>query len=152
MKSIRDIMNEYGVGKLVNGAPTDGSSPDTLVTDGMMPKHAARDLAAALKDAGHEAAAVSDADDDSMAYVYVTPGGPIDAIDEHIATIKAGAYNAWAREMSRSGVRLTHDQADKIGDVGQDWLRNRLSLAIETDDRGLIATPADDDEHAGSDA
>lgn len=61
------------------------------------------------------------------------------ATDTHIATIRARAYNETAREMARTGVYITHEQADEIGDVGMDWLRTRLGLEIETDDRGVVA-------------
>lgn len=50
-----------------------------------------------------------------------------------IDTIKRRAYDDGARHMQVHGVVLTHDEADALGEEAMDWLRHRLSLAMETD-------------------
>jgi hypothetical protein len=63
------------------------------------------------------------------------------ASDDQIVTIRARAYNATARAMQISGVTLTHEQADDLGEAAIDWLRARLGLTIETTDDGVLARP-----------
>lgn len=66
------------------------------------------------------------------------------ATEIQVATIRAQAYNATAREMASTGITLSHEQADELGDEGMGWLRERLGLHIVTDDaavRGIPSTP-----------
>lgn len=40
-----------------------------------------------------------------------------------------------------TGLRLTHEQRDEIGDEGHDWLCQRLGLAWESDYEGVTYGP-----------
>lgn len=77
------------------------------------------------------------------------------ATDDEIQAIRARAYNDIAREIARSGVRLTHDQAAEadgvnLGDKDQRrascnvlaWLSERLGLHVSETDTGYDCTPA----------
>lgn len=58
-----------------------------------------------------------------------------------ISTILAAAVNATARAMAQKGVALSHKQADEIGDLGVDWLKNRLNLQVVETDQGVVCIP-----------
>lgn len=64
------------------------------------------------------------------------------ATDEQIATIHKQAYDDEARAMQQSGVSLTWEQADDVGEMGTDWLVTRLGLIVTTDDAGVHARPS----------
>lgn len=64
------------------------------------------------------------------------------ATQEQMATIEAQTVNAVAREMMRSGVKLSYDQSDAIGDVGMAWLESRLGLSCVETDRCVECQPA----------
>ncbi len=68
-------------------------------------------------------------------------GGPLTATESHLKTIRLRAYDEDARAMERNGVRLTHDQADALGDMRHDWLRTTLGLQMSTDDRWVMFLP-----------
>ncbi len=72
-KTVQEIANEFGVGNLQDGAPTDGSSPGTLVTQRALSRGEALALAKMFDAAGHDADVCLAEDDDEMAWVYVTP-------------------------------------------------------------------------------
>lgn len=54
-----------------------------------------------------------------------------------LQTIRRQAFDDGARFIVEHGIMLTHDEADEIGDVGFDWLKNRLGLTVTTDDEGV---------------
>jgi hypothetical protein len=64
------------------------------------------------------------------------------ATADQIATIRARRVDATAREMMTSGVTLSHEQADDLGDEAIDWLRTRLGLRIETTDTAVVCASA----------
>lgn len=66
------------------------------------------------------------------------------ATRDQIETIEHRRIDDTAREMMRAGLQLTWAQADEIGDAGAQWLRDRLGLVHEKDDRGVTYRPADD--------
>jgi hypothetical protein len=85
--------------------------------------------------------AALDASDEVISYDSEVTG-PVRATASEVATIRAARVDTIARRMMARGVRLSHDQADDLGDVGIDWLRTRLGLTVTTDDRGVLALPA----------
>lgn len=64
------------------------------------------------------------------------------ATDATLSTIRRRAYDDEARRIASEGVYLSHDEADALSDEALDWLRSRLGLRIETDDRGVECRPA----------
>jgi hypothetical protein len=59
--------------------------------------------------------------------------------DEQRSTIAARAYNDCARSMQRTGVTMTHTEADELGEDALGWLSSRLGLHVEETDRGVEA-------------
>lgn len=66
---------------------------------------------------------------------------PIDPTPEDIAQIRLMAVNDRTRKFGEHGIRLSHDEADEIGEVALDWLRDRFDLRLVTDDRGTMLLP-----------
>ena len=62
------------------------------------------------------------------------------ATEIQIATIRARRVDDTARAMMASGVTLTHDQADDLGDEAMSWLTSRLGLRVTETDRGVECT------------
>lgn len=62
--------------------------------------------------------------------------------DEQRTTIEARAYNDCARDMQRTGVTMTHAQADELGEEALSWLGSRLGLRVTETDRGVTAEVA----------
>ena len=56
-----------------------------------------------------------------------------------IATIRARRVDAIARDMMSTGVTLTHEQADELGDEAMGWLSSRLGLTVRETDSGVEA-------------
>jgi hypothetical protein len=59
------------------------------------------------------------------------------ATETQLTTIRRRAYDDTARALAVSGVVLTHEQADDLGDEAMDWLRTRLGLRIEETAAGV---------------
>ena len=49
------------------------------------------------------------------------------------------AVNDVTREIADRGVLLSESQADRLGEVGLDWMRGRLGLRLEMDSDGDIS-------------
>lgn len=64
---------------------------------------------------------------------YATPA--------QLSTIRDRRVDDEARDMMATGVTLSHDQADELGDEACDWIASRLGLHVATDDRGVRYTP-----------
>lgn len=58
-----------------------------------------------------------------------------------IQTILSARVDSVARKIEMNGLALTHRQADEIGDLGIDWLKNRLGLQVVETDHGVVCTP-----------
>ena len=56
---------------------------------------------------------------------------------EQLATIRARRIDDAARVMMRSGVSLTWEEADEIGEEGCAWVESRLGLSRTTDEEGI---------------
>lgn len=67
----------------------------------------------------------------------------ITATATHLEQLRLRAVNDVTREIAAQGVRLTHEQADDLGEVVIDWMRGELDLAIYTDDVGVTLAPRD---------
>lgn len=59
------------------------------------------------------------------------------ATEKQIQAILAQAANSITREIRDNGICLTHEQSDEIGDIGRDWLRDRLGLRAMSSDVGV---------------
>lgn len=59
------------------------------------------------------------------------------ATSEQIATIRARRVDDTARDMMLSGVSLSWEEAEAIGEEGCDWIARRLGLAKAADNEGV---------------
>lgn len=64
------------------------------------------------------------------------------ATDDQIQQLARRAINDTTREIAATGVALTWDQADDLGEQVLDWMRSRLGLRIETDADEVRCMPA----------
>lgn len=58
-----------------------------------------------------------------------------------IETIRARRVDDVAREIMRSGVTLSHEQADALGGEALAWMASRLSLSVTETDAGVECSP-----------
>lgn len=63
------------------------------------------------------------------------------ATREEIDTIRARRVDDVARNIMRTGIMLTHRDADALGDDGLDWIRQRLGLSVTETERGTVCQP-----------
>lgn len=63
------------------------------------------------------------------------------ATDDQIEQLRLRAVNETTRGIARTGIRLTWDQADDLGDMISDWMRKRLDLRMTTDHSGVTFCP-----------
>ena len=61
---------------------------------------------------------------------------------EQLRAIRLRAVNEVTRAIARDGIRLSHDEADEMGEQAIDWLRSRLGMRIETTTEGVECRPA----------
>lgn len=59
-----------------------------------------------------------------------------------LRSLRRRAVNDTTRAIARWGVRLTWAQADDLGELVLDWMRQRLDLTSETDEDGIVFRPA----------
>jgi hypothetical protein len=69
----------------------------------------------------------------------VAEGKSLSATKKQLDTIQARRFDDVARSMMDTGVVLTFDQADELGDEALDWLEKRLGLRVATTDSGVEA-------------
>ena len=67
-----------------------------------------------------------------------------DTREQVMDAIEHRAINDVTREIQRDGIVLTWDEADRIGDAGAQWLRDRLGLTAETAENGVVYRPETD--------
>lgn len=85
---------------------------------------------------------------------YIYPDGvgdPVNAIVEtknipiivydQINSIRARRVDDATEDLMAYGARMTHAQAEELGEEAVDWLSSRLRLSLTTDDKWVIATP-----------
>lgn len=65
------------------------------------------------------------------------------ATPEQITQIRRHAVNDVTRKIMESGVKLTWEQADDLGDEVIGWMRARLGLTSRTTDAGITFEPPD---------
>lgn len=71
------------------------------------------------------------------------------ATDEQLEQIRRNAVNSVTRDLASTGIKLTWEQADDLGDEPIDWLRNRLGLKSQTTDAGITFTPTTSSMYGG---
>jgi hypothetical protein len=58
-----------------------------------------------------------------------------------ILAILARRIDDATRQAAERGVRLSHEEAEEIGEDGLGWCRTRLGLIATTDDAGVMLAP-----------
>lgn len=64
------------------------------------------------------------------------------ATESQLTAIRSRAVNDDTRAIQTTGVLLTYDQADELGDEAMEWLGTRLHLRVRATDRGVECTPS----------
>jgi hypothetical protein len=76
------------------------------------------------------------------------------ATETQLTEIRRHAVNDTTRAIAASGVLLTHEQADDLGEETLAWLTSRLGLRVTETDRGVECEPrtyiAVADQHVGT--
>lgn len=63
------------------------------------------------------------------------------ATDDQLTQIRLRAVNDVTREIMSTGIRLTHEQSDALGEEAIEWIGVRLGLNVQETDTGVECTP-----------
>ncbi len=58
--------------------------------------------------------------------------------------LSARVINDITREIMRTGIDLTYDEADELGEEAIDWMGSSLGLRCESTDEGLVFSPQEE--------